>query len=178
MLRFVVMLWGCCVVVDGAYGHGPTRIKVTEKIVIEAPAAEVWAVAGAFDSLSNWHPAVVSSPAEQGNQIGSQRRLTLGGGKIVVEELQSYSDKAMTYTYRIIEGAPEVLPVNSYKSWFKVMALEDARTEVEWRGAFYRAFMGNNPPPEQNDTASKQAIMAVYRAGLDQLKLLMEEQKP
>jgi len=161
--------------VSGAYAHGPTRIKVTEKVVINAPVMAVWEKVGNFDSLASWHPAVVSSPSDKGNDVGATRRLTLGGGKVVVEALESYSDKAMTYTYRIVEGAPEVLPVNSYKSWFKVTALDDETTEVEWRGAFYRAFMGNNPPPEQNDDASKKAIMGVYRGGLDALKILLEE---
>ena len=45
---------------------------------------------------------------------------------------------------------------------------------VEWRGAFYRGFMNNDPPPELNDEAAKKAVSGVYRAGLDALKQKME----
>jgi len=170
------VLWmvGCMLVVADAHAHGPTRMKVTEKVVIDAPAQFVWSKIGAFDAIAQWHPAVQESPSNEGNQAGAVRRLVLNDGGVLREELESYSDKGMTYTYRIIEGIPDVLPVNSYKSWFRVSILDDNKSEVEWKGAFYRGFMGNNPPPELNDDASREVILAVYRSGLEGLKAYVE----
>ena len=45
---------------------------------------------------------------------------------------------------------------------------------VEWRAAFYRGYMLNDPPPELNDAAAVKAITGVVRAGLDNLKRIAE----
>jgi hypothetical protein len=45
---------------------------------------------------------------------------------------------------------------------------------VEWRGAFYRAYPNNDPPPEKNDEAAVKAITGVYKSGLENLKKLVE----
>ena len=45
---------------------------------------------------------------------------------------------------------------------------------VEWRGAFYRAFPNNDPPPDKNDEAAVAAITGVYQSGLANLKKLAE----
>ena len=45
---------------------------------------------------------------------------------------------------------------------------------VEWRGAFYRGYPNNDPPPEQNDEAALKAVTGVYRSGLGNLKKMME----
>jgi hypothetical protein len=45
---------------------------------------------------------------------------------------------------------------------------------VEWRAAFYRGYMLNDPPPDLNDAASSKAVAGVIRAGLDNLKVLAE----
>jgi hypothetical protein len=48
---------------------------------------------------------------------------------------------------------------------------------VEWKGAFYRGYMLNDPPPELNDEASVAAVRGVYRAGLDNLKKIADAAK-
>ena len=50
-----------------ALAHGPTPIKVDESIVIAADPKAVWAVAGKFDGMANWHPDVVSVKAKGGD---------------------------------------------------------------------------------------------------------------
>ena len=47
---------------------------------------------------------------------------------------------------------------------------------VEWRGAFYRAYPNNDPPPDKNDEAAVKAVTGVYRSGLAHLKKLVEGQ--
>ena len=154
-----------------ALAHGPTRQKVVESVTIAAPAAEVWARIKNFDSLSAWHPAVASSPADKGNTEGSVRQVALKGGGALVESLERYDDAQMHYSYRAKDGG--ALPVSNYTSTISVTATGNTST-VEWRGAFYRGHPGNEPPPEQNDEAAVKAITGVYQSGLANLKKIVE----
>lgn len=151
--------------------HGPTRQKVSENITIEAPADAVWAKVKNFDALKDWHPAVASSPADKGNAEGSVRTITLKGGGTLVETIESYNDAQKKYSYRAKDGG--ALPVTNYTSTLSVVA-DGGKSVVEWRGAFYRGYPNNNPPPEQNDEAALKAVTGVYRDGLAQLKTMME----
>ena len=151
--------------------HGPTRQKVSEKVTIEAPADAVWAKVKNFNALKDWHPAVAESPSDKGNAEGSVRTLKLKGGGTLVETLESYDDAQKKYSYRAKDGG--ALPVTNYTSTLSVVA-DGGKSVVEWRGAFYRAFPNNNPPPEQNDEAALKAVTEVYRGGLANLKKLME----
>ena len=55
-----------------------------------------------------------------------------------------------------------------------VTADGEGKSKVQWRGAFYRGFPNNDPPPELNDQAAIDAVTGVYKAGLDALKAEME----
>ncbi len=43
-----------------------------------------------------------------------------------------------------------------------------------WRGAFYRGYPNNDPPPELNDDAAIAAVTGVYKMGLEALKKKVE----
>lgn len=154
-----------------AGAHGPTRQKVTEQITIAAPPATVWARIRNFDALKDWHPAVAESPASKGNEEGSVRSLKLKGGGSLTETLEGYDDARMRYSYRAKDGG--ALPVTNYTSTLSVRA-EGSQSVVEWRGAFYRGYPNNDPPPDQNDEAAVRAITGVYQSGLAHLKKLVE----
>ena len=154
-----------------AQAHGPTRQKVVETITIAAPPAAVWAKIKNFDALKDWHPAVESSPADKGNSEGSVRQVALKGGGALVETLERHDDAAMRYTYRAKDGG--ALPVTNYTSTISVSGEGNTAT-VEWRGAFYRGFPNNDPPPDKNDEAAVKAITGVYQSGLANLKKLVE----
>ena len=154
-----------------ARAHGPTRQKVTEKITIDAPADAVWSRIRNFDALKDWHPAVAESPADKGNSEGSVRSIQLKGGGALVETLESYDDAKKKYSYRAKDGG--ALPVTNYTSTISVTA-EGNGAVVEWRGAFYRGYPNNDPPPDQNDEAAVRAITGVYQSGLANLKKLVE----
>lgn len=151
--------------------HGPTRQKVVEKITINAPADAVWARIRNFDALKDWHPAVLESPADKGNNEGSVRSLKLKGGGTLTESLEAWSDEQKKYSYRAKDGG--ALPVTNYTSTIMVTGQGDTSV-VEWRGAFYRGYPNNDPPPAQNDEAAVQAITGVYTSGLQNLKKLVE----
>ena len=155
-----------------AAAHGPTRQKVTEKITINAPAAAVWARMGSFDALKDWHPAVATSVADKGNAEGSVRTVKLKGGGEVAETLQAHDAAGMKYSYRAKQGG--ALPVTNYSSTIQVTA-EGKQSVVEWRGAFYRGFPNNDPPPDQNDEAAVKAVTDFYQSGLANLKSLLEK---
>ncbi|MEK8029756.1 SRPBCC family protein [Ideonella sp. DXS29W] len=164
----ITVLAGFCL---PTLAHGPTRQKVVEEITIDAPASAVWARIRNFDALKDWHPAVAESPADQGNTEGSVRRLKLRDGGELTETLESYDDAKMRYSYRAKDGG--ALPVTNYTSTISVRA-EGAKSIVEWRGAFYRGYPNNDPPPDKNDEAAVRAVTGVYQSGLAQLKKLVE----
>ena len=155
-----------------ALAHGPTRQKVVEKITIDAPADAVWAQIKDFDALAKWHPAVAESPADKGNTEGSVRTVKIKGGGSLVESLERYNAEGRSYTYRAKDGG--ALPVTNYTSTITVSG-DGAKSTVEWRGAFYRGFPNNDPPPDQNDEAAVKAVTGVYQAGLANLKSLAEK---
>jgi carbon monoxide dehydrogenase subunit G len=154
-----------------AAAHGPTRQKVVETIAIDAPPAKVWGIIANFDALKAWHPAVEQSPASKGNEEGSVRELTLKGGGALTETLEAHDAAKMRYSYRAKDGG--ALPVTNYTSTITVKA-EGSGSVVEWRGAFYRGYPNNDPPPDKNDEAAVAAVTGVYKSGLANLKTLAE----
>ena len=159
-----------------AAAHGATRQKVVETVDINLPPDKVWAIVRDFDGLAKWHPAAASSVADKGNQEGSVRTLVLKapGDPKIIEELLSYDDAGRSYHYGIKEVDVKVLPVTNYTSWLTVRDNGHGGSTVEWKGAFYRGFPNNDPPPELNDDAAIAAVTAVYRSGLDNLKKIAE----
>ncbi|MFG1299429.1 SRPBCC family protein [Xanthobacter sp. V3C-3] len=157
-----------------ADAHGPTRKKITEAVEINAPADKVWAAMGDFQDMG-WHPAVASTTGQGGNAIDATRKLTLKGGGTIDEVLYKFEPEQKSYSYRITEVDVKVLPVTNYSSTLIVIPVDDTHTRVEWRGAFYRGYPNNDPPPELNDDAAIAAVTGVYRAGLDGLKARLEK---
>lgn len=156
-----------------AFAHGPTRQKVVESVEIDAPADKIWALVGDFGTgWPKWHPAIEASKADKGNEVGSTRHLTIKGGKFLDEQLEGYDASGMTLKYRIKAG--DALPVTNYSSIVTVQAAGN-KTRVEWRGAFYRGFPNNDPPPDQNDEAAVAAVTGVYKTGLANLKAIGEK---
>ena len=159
------------------FAHGPTRKKVEESIEISAPASAVWEIIGDFGSADVWLPMVTSSESVGGNIKGATRTLILGPDVKVFEELKKHSDEKMSYTYKIPVKTHDVaiLPVNNYSS---TISVKDSGTGsvVTWKGAFYRGYPNNDPPAELNDDAAIAAVTGLYKAGLEHLKQLAENQ--
>ena len=152
-----------------ADAHGPSRQKVTLEIKLDATPEEVWAVIGNFQDMS-WHPAVAATSGTGGNDPEATRVLSLGAadGPTISEMLDKYSAEKRSYSYRITAVDVAVLPVTNYSSHLTVKD-DGGKAIVEWRGAFYRGFPNNDPPPELNDEAAIAAVTGVYQAGLDAL---------
>lgn len=155
-----------------AAAHGPTRQKISETVEINAPLDKVWAVIGDFQDMG-WHPTVANTEGEGGNAAGAKRTLTLTGGGVIHESLLAYDAGKTSLKYEITEVDVKVLPVNNYTSTLSV-GEENGKSVVSWKGAFYRGYMNNDPPADLNDEAAIKAVTGVYRAGLDNLKKVIE----
>lgn len=160
-----------------AAAHGPSRQKVEESIEINAPAETVWGVIKDFGTFSAWCPKAASETSLGGNEKGATRELKLPSGRSIKEELKSYDATKMSYSYKILEVDPADLPVANYSSTIGVEAIASGGAKVDWSGAFYRSFMTNNPPPEQNDEAAIKAVTTLYKDCLANLKTVAESKK-
>lgn len=156
--------------------HGPTRQKVTETIEINASAEKVWDIIKDFGVAHTWLPMVEATESEGGNEPGATRILTLGPDVKVYETLKTYNADKMMYKYKIPVDTHDVkiLPVNNYSATISVEANGEGSI-VSWKGAFYRGYPNNDPPPELNDETAVKAVTALYKAGLAGLKTVAEE---
>ncbi len=162
---------------QAGWAHGPSRQKITETIVIDAPPAKVWDTIKDFHDLT-WFSGVAKTTGEGGNEPdAAKRQITLDNGATIDESLYKYDAEEKSYSYRIDTVDVKVLPVNNYSSTIAVLPAEGGKSTVEWRGAFYRGYPNNDPPPELNDEAAIKAVTAVYRKGLESLKKKVEAAK-
>ena len=153
---------------------GPARQDLTINETIAAPPERVWAVIADFQDMG-WHPAITNTAGRGGNAPRAVRTLTLTGGGQIVEELQTYDAAAHTFSYRILEVDPKVLPVTEYSSSLAVAPAADGGSIVTWKGSFDRGDPHENPPAGLTDEAAVDAVTKVYEAGLTNLKSLAEK---
>lgn len=156
-----------------AHAHGPTPQKVEEKIEIAAPPEKVWGIIKDFSKISDWSPAVTKSEGTGGNDNGATRTITLKTGELQ-EGLDYYSEKEMTYLYRLSKEKVDVLPVSSYTAEIAVKPGAAGGSSVTWLARLYRADTGNEPAPDKNDAAAIKAMKAYLSEGLAGLKAKAE----
>lgn len=163
-----------------ASAHGPVRGKMTAAVSVDASAEKVWDIIKNYDDMS-WLPVIKSVEADNGNEKGSIRVLTLKEGGTITEEMKAYKADKMSYKYKITEistaktiqhaGQDEdvpVLPVENYQATITVKAKGD-KSEVTWVATYYRGYVNNNPPEELNEEAADKAVTAVLTSGLTNL---------
>lgn len=148
-------------------------LKISESVEIKAAPAKVWEKAGNFGDLGAWHPAIKSTEIVSGEngKVGAVRLLTLQDGGTVKETLLSFDAKKMRYGYNIVESP---LPVSEYTSTITVGKAKKDLCKVTWSGEFKRKDTSEVPVAGQDDTTATKTMSAVYRAGLDNLKTIME----
>lgn len=158
-----------------ASAHGPSRLKVTKDIEINASPDKVWAVIADFCAIQEWHPAVEKCETSGGTEKGTTRVLTLGNGESFTEELLSHDPEGMSYGYRITEPNHDAVPVGTYGSTISVSAGDNGGAVLNWKGFFYRAYPNNDPPPELSDEAAMDAVTNIYDTGMARIKELAEQ---
>lgn len=131
--------------------------KASATIEIPTTADHVWQLMGGFDSLPDWLPFISKSEASEGGRV---RRLETADGAVIVERLQTYDNKARTYTYSIEQGP---FPVTDYLATIAVREVAGKKaTEVQWSGSF--------TPVGVTDAEVVELFTGIYQGGLDALK--------
>lgn len=130
--------------------------KVHMSTLLNVPAGEVWDLIGSWNTLPDWHPAVLKSELSEDGQI---RRLTLAGGSILEERLEQTDEQRRTYTYEIVAGP---LPVTNYKATVSVRDEGAAAAAVEWSSDF--------EAHGASEEEASEIIRQIYRDGFDNLK--------
>jgi mxaD protein len=149
------------------------ELHVKKTVTIAAPADKVWDASKNFNGLNTWHPALASDELQSGtnNTVGAVRLLTLKGGGTIKEKLLQFDEKGHRYRYAIIES---VLPVSHYSANFVVTSLGANKTLVTWSAKFKRKNLSDTPPDNENDKTATDTIEGVFKAGLDNLKKIVE----
>ncbi len=183
-IALLTLLWSV-----SASAHGPVRQKVVEKVTVNAPAEKVWEAIKDLCSIKTWHPKVKDCALEGDLKQNAKRKLSLADGGFIVQTLKQYDEEKRLYSFKfnfddvsaaktIVYAGQEiqvpVLPVANYSDSLEIKQ-KGEKTEVIWKGAFYRAYMNNNPPPEMNEDAAVRAVTEFYRNGLAKLKQVVEE---
>ena len=149
------------------------ELHVKKTVTIAAPADKVWDASKNFNGLNTWHPALASDELQSGtnNTVGAVRLLTLKGGGTIKEKLLQFDEKGHRYRYAILES---VLPVSHYSATFVVTSLGANKTLVTWSAKFKRKNLSDTPPDNENDKTATDTIEGVFKAGLDNLKKIVE----
>lgn len=172
--RFALALTLCAALASSlAYAHGPSRKKEVTTIEINAPADKVWAVVGNFQDMS-WLPEIAKTDALAGNEPEvTTRTLTFKSGAVFTDKLTRHEPDKRIIAFLTDKEDHKQLPVEGYSSTITVTEA-NGKSTVEWKGAFYRGYMNNDPPPELSDEAATKAVAAFQKAGLDALKTKIE----
>lgn len=149
------------------------RYEVIESIDVSVSAEQAWNAVKDFGGLHNWHPAVTKTEIVEGELPlrGAVRILTIGDGDgagTVKESLTAYSDEEMKLSYVI--NSTDVIPVKDYASTINVIAINDSLSLIIWSGNFL-----SNPPPDKPDSFSQETMISIYRAGLENVKQMLEQ---
>lgn len=124
----------------------------------------------------SWHPAIDKSEATGGNEVDvAKRKLTFKTGGVFTDTLTKYEPTERSIGFLTNDEDLKTLPIEGYSS---TLTVTDAggKSTVEWKGAFYRGYMNNDPPPELSDPAAVKAITAYQQQGLQALKARIEGQ--
>ena len=157
------------------HAHGPSRQKVVQKIELNSSPDEVWKVISDFTKFSfNKDVINVSS---SGKEIGSKRELTFSNKKKISHSLEKFDETKRKITWRIIETDNDILPVNSYSAMLMVTEKKGVKNKsvLMYKAAFYRGFMGNDPPENLNDENSKKKVITFVKKNISGIKSIVEK---
>ena len=158
-----------------AFSHGPARVKVVKDIEVKASPDKVWSLVKGACSIKDWNKSVTDCSTD-GEGAGARRELTLENGEKIKVKFSKFDEerKRILSTLeleqgRIIKG----MPIATLGTFLSVTE-SGSGSKVELKGAFYRSFPGQEPPPDMTDEACKEAVLELYTNGLEGIKQLAE----
>ena len=156
--------------VNSLLAHGPSRQKVIKKIELNANPEKVWKIIGNFSDFS-WHQDLTNQ-ISSGSEVGSTRELTFKNKHNIKQSLEKLNITKKMISWRIITSDNEIMPVNSYSATLTIKPIEENKNKsiLTYRAAFYRGFMGNDPPEELNDLNSKKKVTLFVEKAIEGLK--------
>lgn len=166
-------IFALMLVAGPALAHGPTRQKVDESVVINAPPEKVWTVIQNFHDMS-WDPDVASTDGSGDNTVNATRTLHMKSGGELTQTLESYKPEKHAYSVFMPHNDPKVLPVADFSSQISVTAGDNGTSTVEYRAAGYRGDPNGDPPEALNDASAIKAMKTFVLNGLDGLKKKVE----
>jgi hypothetical protein len=113
------------------------RIQIRGRIIINAPAAQVWhIIAHQFDAIGQWASSIPQSyaapdtPPLFGAEVGARVCATgVRGFNAVHEQFTAYDEQAMRFTYEATAGLPWI--VRHAENHWQVRLLDQSRCEVD-----------------------------------------------
>jgi len=135
--------------------------QVSLRTAIGASAADVWSVVREFGGIDKFLDAVESVTCE-GSGVGAIRTITLQGGAVIVERLESLDDAARTLSYSIIDSP---LPLAGYVATMAVAEMGADACELTWSSTF--------DVSDGTEADAKAIVEGVYTAGFDGLNKLL-----
>jgi mxaD protein len=146
-------------------------LNAHQSVEIRGSIWKVWDAVKDFDGLHNWHPMFSDDVIKSGtnNEVGAIRTVTVKEGPSFDEELLSFDALERKYSYKILDPAP--LPLSNYTSSIQVVESRRGFTTVLWRSSFK-----NNSDSKMKDEEVIGFIDGAYRAGLDNLRSMVESQ--
>jgi len=139
------------------------QIIVVDRIDLPVSAEALWGKVKDFDGLHHWHPYIEKCEIEFGNANteGAVRVLKTKDGATVKEELLAYSQRGMTYSYRMNETP---MPLRNFTSTVAVRK-EGKSAHMEWISTFYVT-------DGTSDDDARKMVSSFHKAGLNSLKFL------
>jgi mxaD protein len=156
-----------CMVSFSATAQG--LLNAYQTVEIKASIWRVWDAVKDFDGLHKWHPMFADDVLRSGanDEIGSVRTITVKDGPSFDEELLYFDALEKQFSYKVIDPAP--LPISEYVATFQVIAGRRGYTMIVWRSSFR-----NNSDGKMKDEEVIGFIDGAFRAGLDNLKSMLE----
>ena len=138
-------------------------VKVCASTIIDAPAADVWAILRDFNGHDRWHPAIKSSQIEEGapDMVGAVRRFRLADGSELREQLLALSDVRHELRYCL---RASTVPLMGYIARLRLLPVTDGnQTYWEWSSEF-------TPPPGRAAELVALVRDGIYLAGFDAIR--------
>ena len=101
--------------------------------ITDIPSQTIWNEMKHFDRVLNWVPGGnESSISVKGKGVGAIRNITLITQGYVQHELVAYSDKDLSFSYKLTDGKP--VGMQDYIVVAKIIPIDENNSEIRWVG--------------------------------------------